>query len=238
LSKWFAEAKRRKVFQTAGVYLVGVWVISQGAVELGPLFGAPDWLLRALMVAAVAFAPVVVILAWLFDIGPAGIVRDPQDVEETRLGRDLAEMSTGLGLGLGRGAVALRWADEHGENYKVFVEDFVIGRASDCRVRFSDPLVSRQHARVFSDAGTWRIEDLGSRNGTVMNNESISSISMAPISDVVVNEAGPLLRFELVAPGPETKDAISQCQEEGPVAHIRLSSGEFDRTRGGGTEES
>ena len=80
VSKWFAEANRRKVFRTAGMYLVGVWVISQGAVELAPLFGTPAWLLRLLLVAAVAFAPVVVILAWMFDIGRTGIVRDPHDV--------------------------------------------------------------------------------------------------------------------------------------------------------------
>ena len=90
LRKLFLEANRRRVFQTAGVYLVGVWVISQGAVELGSLFGAPDWLLRALMVAAVGFAPVVVIFAWMFDIGRTGIVRDPQDVEEARLSQGLA----------------------------------------------------------------------------------------------------------------------------------------------------
>jgi len=228
LRKLFLEVNRRRVFQTAGVYLVGVWVISQGAVELGPLFGAPDWLLRALMVAAVGFAPVVVIFAWMFDIGRTGIVRDPQDVEEARLSQGLAEMSTGLGLGSGRGAVALRWVDEHGENYKVFIEDFFIGRASDCHVRLYDPLVSRKHARVFSDAGAWRIEDLGSRNGTTMNDESVTSSLLAPISDVVVNEVGPTLHFELIAPGPETKHAVLQCSEERPVAHIRSSSREFD----------
>ncbi len=235
LTKWFAEANRRKVFRTAGVYLVGVWVISQGAVELASLFGAPDWLLRVLFVAAVAFAPVVLILAWMFDIGRTGIVRDPQDVEDARLSKDLAEMSTLLGLGSRRGAVTLRWVDDQGENSMVFVEDFFIGRASDCRVRFYDPLVSRKHARVFSEAGTWRIEDLGSRNGTTMNNESVASSQLAPTSDVVVNEAGPSLHFELIAPGLETVQAVSQRPEEMPVAHIRLISREFDRTRAKGT---
>jgi hypothetical protein len=210
-------------------------VISQGAVELAPLFGAPDWLLRLLLIAAVAFAPVVVILAWMFDIGRTGIVRDPHDVEEARFTKELAEMSTAFGSRSERGAVSLRWIDQQGENSMVFVDDFFIGRASDCRVRFYDPPVSRKHARVYCDSGVWRIEDLGSRNGTTMNNETIASSLLAPTSDVVVNEAGPILRFELIAPGLKTVDAISKRPEETPVAHIRSIPGAFDRASGKAT---
>ena len=79
-----AEANRRRVFRTAGVYLVAVWGLSQGAAELGPLFGAPEWWVRYGVVAAVGFLPFVLILAWMFDIGRDGIMRDSKDVGAER----------------------------------------------------------------------------------------------------------------------------------------------------------
>ena len=39
LKGWLAEARRRRVFRTAGIYLLAVWGASQGIAELGPLFG-------------------------------------------------------------------------------------------------------------------------------------------------------------------------------------------------------
>ncbi len=222
LEEWFAEAKRRRVFRTTGVYLVGVWAISQGAVELAPLFGAPDWLLRALLIAAVAFAPGVVVLAWMFDIGRTGIVRDPKDAALAEAERNLSEMPTQLGTDSGRGAVIVRWMEEDGERAVLFADEFLIGRSSECGVRFYDPLVSRKHARVHLEDGSWMIRDLGSRNGTVVNDEKVESIALGIASDVRVNAAGPSLRLEVLAPGQETMAAMERLAGAEAVAHVRL----------------
>jgi diguanylate cyclase (GGDEF)-like protein len=49
--------------------------------------------------------------------------------------------------------------------------DAVIGRAADCAVRNTDASVSRCHARVVrNEDGRFRVSDLGSRNGTFVNN--------------------------------------------------------------------
>ncbi|GAB3192349.1 hypothetical protein GCM10027261_04860 [Geodermatophilus arenarius] len=51
---------------------------------------------------------------------------------------------------------------------------WVIGRAADCDVRVADPRVSSHHFRVEPVAGgTWRVTDLGSRNGTFHGGERI-----------------------------------------------------------------
>ncbi len=44
-------------------------------------------------------------------------------------------------------------------------QDYLLGRSPECGVVIQDDSVSRQHARLSFDA-VWRIEDLGSRNGT------------------------------------------------------------------------
>lgn len=225
LQNWLAEARRRRVFRTTGVYLVGVWAISQGAVELAPLFGASDWMLRAGLITAVGLTPIVVLLAWMFDIGRDGIVRDPQDVEATRISDELSQMPTQIGTDSSKGAVIVRWQDGDGEQSVAFVEDFFLGRASDCRVRFYDPLVSRKHARIFHANGDWQIEDLGSRNGTRIDGRSIEREPLVKASAIRLNEAGPELRLSLIRPGEDTTIALSETPEGRSVAHVRSTKG-------------
>ena len=58
---------------------------------------------------------------------------------------------------------------------KYVVEGSVIlGRASDATIRVDDPQVSRIHSRIrVADDGGFIIEDLGSRNGTIVNGNPI-----------------------------------------------------------------
>jgi hypothetical protein len=53
--------------------------------------------------------------------------------------------------------------------------DFCIGRSADCQLSLDDPLVSRRHAllKVRKDGVT--VEDLGSRNGVLVNGTKIDS---------------------------------------------------------------
>ena len=53
--------------------------------------------------------------------------------------------------------------------YVVDVDSLVIGRSSRCDLAVSDRCLSRQHLRLFQAAGKWRVEDLGSRDGTRIN---------------------------------------------------------------------
>lgn len=57
LTELFAEATRRRVSRTTGVYLAGVWAFGQGLVELSPLVGVSETLLRALQIGALALTP-------------------------------------------------------------------------------------------------------------------------------------------------------------------------------------
>jgi hypothetical protein len=51
--------------------------------------------------------------------------------------------------------------------------EFVVGRSADCQLSLDDPLVSRRHALLTVRAdGVW-VEDLGSRNGVLVNGERI-----------------------------------------------------------------
>jgi pSer/pThr/pTyr-binding forkhead associated (FHA) protein len=51
---------------------------------------------------------------------------------------------------------------------------YVLGRGPDCDIVVEDTASSRRHARLDVGAGTLLVEDLGSRNGTFVNEEPIS----------------------------------------------------------------
>ncbi len=56
-----------------------------------------------------------------------------------------------------------------GRRYKLGDGDYIIGRRSDCQIFVPDMRVSRQHARLRRENGSWCVEDLGSNNGTFVN---------------------------------------------------------------------
>ena len=52
-------------------------------------------------------------------------------------------------------------------------ESYVVGRHSECQILVEDPRISRRHARIEAGAEGWWIHDLGSRNGTTLDGESL-----------------------------------------------------------------
>ncbi len=49
----------------------------------------------------------------------------------------------------------------------------LIGRAVDCTIRLADETVSAHHARLSYQGNQWWLEDLGSKNGTMVNDFTI-----------------------------------------------------------------
>jgi adenylate cyclase len=81
-----AELKRRNVIRMAGLYLVGAWLITQVAGTVLPMFGAPDWVPRTIVIVlAIGFIPALA-FAWIFELTPDGIKRD----EEVPLDKSIA----------------------------------------------------------------------------------------------------------------------------------------------------
>jgi pSer/pThr/pTyr-binding forkhead associated (FHA) protein len=60
-----------------------------------------------------------------------------------------------------------------------------IGRSVECELRLDDTYVSQQHARIFDRGGNWYVEDLGSTNGTFVNEQRLVAPAMLTPGDKI-----------------------------------------------------
>ena len=73
-----AELKRRNVIRMAGLYFVGAWLIVQVSSTVLPMFDAPAWLPRTIvLLLAIGFVPALV-FAWAFEMTPHGVRRESE----------------------------------------------------------------------------------------------------------------------------------------------------------------
>ena len=99
---FFAELKRRNVYKVAVAYAVVAWLLIQAASIVLPTFEAPGWTMKVLLVALAIGFPIVVVLAWAFEITPEGIVRAeevaPGQSITRKTGRKLIGLTATLAL--------------------------------------------------------------------------------------------------------------------------------------------
>ena len=60
-----------------------------------------------------------------------------------------------------------------------------IGRGDRCAIRLQDTYVSQVHARLYPKDGAWYVEDLGSTNGTLLNDRRVDAPLAVHAGDVV-----------------------------------------------------
>jgi FhaA, N-terminal domain/FHA domain len=81
-----------------------------------------------------------------------------------------------------------------GRRVQLGQEPALIGRLPECAVSLSDPQVSRHHAEVRPDRGGYRVVDLGSMNGTLVNGTRISEHPLRDGDTIVVGATS--IRYE------------------------------------------
>jgi pSer/pThr/pTyr-binding forkhead associated (FHA) protein len=60
-----------------------------------------------------------------------------------------------------------------------------VGRADACQLRLTDTYASSFHARIYNSDGSWFVEDLGSTNGTYLNQRRITAPAEVRAGDKV-----------------------------------------------------
>ena len=111
LPRFFSEMRRRSVFKVLGAYLVGMWVMLQVAETTFQPLNFPDWWLTALTILAVVGIPIIGMLAWSYEITPAGIELDSGDTARMALPRARRAVAPWLvaGVALMMGVTGFAW---------------------------------------------------------------------------------------------------------------------------------
>ena len=83
--------------------------------------------------------------------------------------------------------IRLRVTPPIGEPFEHLCEAdaLVVGRSSKADLVLSDRFLSRQHARFFRDGDAWVVEDLGSRNTTLLNGRPLATPARLSTGDLV-----------------------------------------------------
>ena len=96
--------------------------------------------------------------------------------------------------------------------------EVVIGRASGCAIVLpDDPDVSRRHARLSWHQGGWRLEDLGSQNGTFVGEFAASRRITAPTPldpGAVFRIGNTRLRVEAIARPHEPARMVREAERD------------------------
>jgi membrane-bound lytic murein transglycosylase D len=80
--------------------------------------------------------------------------------------------------------------------YRSFSEPFCIGRDPGCEVRVEQAgIVSRRHAEVFFKEDSWWVRDLGSTNGTYLDNQRVKLAPLQGTHALRLGQAGPKLQI-------------------------------------------
>ncbi len=142
--------------------------------------------------------------------------------------------------------IALHVEPPQGQSFDESLDqgDHVIGRSSRANVVIPDRSLSRQHARLRFEGEGWFIEDLGSRNGTLVNRLRIDRPTALRPGDVVSLGASSVTvrkigEQEAAAPPPSAGfgdmtmfKPASEVLEESSVSHLPATGVTDDRIRG------
>ena len=83
----FAELKRRNVIRVGVAYCVTAWLLAQLGEFAFENFGAPDWVLKSVVVVLLMGFPIVLIFAWAFELTPDGFKREREVDRSTSITR-------------------------------------------------------------------------------------------------------------------------------------------------------
>lgn len=109
---------------------------------------------------------------------------------------------------------------------------FAIGRSSDCQLSLDDPLVSRRHAVLVVRGDSVEVEDLGSRNGVLVNGVRVEKPTRLVDGDILT-----VGQQQLTIAGAQPAATPPPARPPSRPNVPRISDGDGDEGDAGTTED-
>ena len=124
--------------------------------------------------------------------------------------------------------LVIRRDDGFGEVYPLIVgQRCTLGRANTNRIVVKDELSSREHAELYHGDGRWRLRDLGSLNGTRLNDTAVDTEWELAAGDEVSIGRTRFVFVEDMSQLPDVPLGIQPGEEEGLSIKKRLGQTRF-----------
>lgn len=154
---FFSELRRRKVCRAATTYAVVLWLVYQVVELVAPELGLPDWTLRFVILIGLLVFPIALILSWMFEITPEGVVIDCDGSASGQAARlptrpldraiDFILLLAALVIAtqLGIGAVGTATASQLLDDQKIVVAPFRVSGSTDTADWSEGLMIELQH---------------------------------------------------------------------------------------------
>ena len=112
------------------------------------------------------------------------------------------------------------------------VQTITLGRSSDCTIPIRDRLLSRRHAEISFDDGTWHVRDCGSVNGTLINGSKLSGAAvLKPGDHIILGDSEVVFEAADSEPPPQLIPVDSDSHAKSLAIPMREVIVEVDRGR-------
>ncbi|HKX55708.1 MAG TPA: hypothetical protein VJN01_06395, partial [Xanthomonadales bacterium] len=85
---FFNELRQRNVLKVALGYLIAAWLVAQVSDLVLESFDAPDWAMRALLIALAIGFPIALVISWVFEFTGKGVLLESQVERTVKIGQD------------------------------------------------------------------------------------------------------------------------------------------------------
>jgi hypothetical protein len=138
-----------------------------------------------------------------------------------------------------------RNGDREGTEYKLEQRTFVLGRSGKCDIPVPSVKASRKHAEIYFEAGAFRLRDLDSSNGTLVNKRRVKETVPLQSGDHIqighnvlefIDENAPAIKVVEDAPAAAAAEAAEASGKAGGAADGeagREARRDFDGRDGG-----
>lgn len=199
LFHFLSEMRRRRVCRAITMYSVALWLVCQIVDVISPALELPDWTMKLVIVFGLLGLPVIIIMSWLFEVTPEGLVAEvPREsardwsrssgqkhIADRLIDGSLILAALAIGVQLAVGALGGPVAATEVPSYKIAVLPFR-ANAGENAASFAEGLVIElQHAlrqqpdiTVIASSNPAQLKGSVSLTGAVSTNKTLVRVAV------------------------------------------------------------